>query len=78
MNTKKLVIDDATEWQQAETVEHSFIKILVVLANAFINLYLHSFLKLKYDVICLHSWLPRSKWILFGKFILRENRRVTT
>lgn len=59
-------IDESTNGQRIEDVHNFLVDCLVVFGYACVNHSIHSCLKLKIEVSALHSWFPRSRWILFG------------
>ena len=62
MDAKELVVDDGREGQIVEKIHDGVINFLVVFGQTCIWRQLHSARKLKKEVSCRHSWLPRSRY----------------
>lgn len=58
VDAQKLIVYDGREGEVVEQLHHEVIDFLVVFGEALIGSDVHSALKLKKEVSCLHSWLP--------------------
>lgn len=61
MDAQKLIVYDGGKGEVVEELHHEIIDFLIVLGEALIVVAVHSALKLKKEVSCLHSWLPLSR-----------------
>jgi hypothetical protein len=76
VEAEELLVDEAGERDIVEHLHGEVVGLLVVLVEACVGRSVHSVRKLKKEVSCRHSWLPRSMITCFGRanFIARINK----
>jgi hypothetical protein len=78
VDAEELAVDDGGEGEVVEEVHHCVVDLLVVLGETCVGGAVHSERKLKKEVSCRHSWLPRSMYTVSLNFSLIARMRPRT